>query len=355
MKKQICAAAAILALAGAASPASAAEGKLKVVTTLTTWADLARRVGGDRVEAESLVPGNQDPHFVRPKPSLAEKLARADLFVSTGLDLELWADSVVDLSRNPEIRSGGRRYVSAAQGVSLLEVPKVLSQSEGDVHIYGNPHFMLSPPAVAQAALNIAAGLSKIDPGHAAEYAQNAKSFGEEMDERMVGKELLHILGPVVLHKLLAQPDKMIQVLQTRQYKGAPLIDKLGGWMAKAMPLRGRKVVAWHKDMSYFSNLFGLQVANYIEPKPGVPPRAEHVAEVVEQMRREKIRVIVAANYFDEGHVREIAGRVGAKAVIVPLFTEGSPEVRTYPELMDHLIGSLVRAFSETDAAAAAH
>ncbi len=337
-----------------AAPAAAAEGKLRVVTTLTTYADVARRVGGERVVAEAIVQGDQDPHYVRPRPSLAEKLAKADLFVSSGLDLELWVDGLLDLSQNPELRSGQRRFVSAAQGVHLLEVPKVLSQSEGHVHIYGNPHFMLSPLAMKQVARNLAAGLSKIDPEHAAEYAANAKAFGEELDERLVGKELIATLGAATTQRLLARPESFVEFLETKTYKGKPLIDRLGGWMKKAMPLRGRKVVAYHRNWTYFSDLFGLQVVNFIEPRPGVPPRAEHVAAVVEQMRKENIKVLIAANYYDEGNVREIAERVGARAVIVPLYPEGVPEATSFPALIDHLIDTFNQAFAETDAATAA-
>lgn len=335
------------------APARAADAppRLRVVTTLTTYAEIARRVGGDRVAAEALVAGDQDPHYVRPRPSLAETLAKADLFVSTGLDLELWVEGLLDLSQNQEIRSGQRRFVSAAQGVALLEIPKVLSQSEGHVHIYGNPHFALSPPALKQVALNVAAGLSKVDPEHAAEYSARARAFGEELDERLVGKELLRILGPATVQRLLARPESFVEFLRGKQYKGAPLLDKLGGWMAKAMPLRGRKVVAYHKNWTYFSDLFGLQVVNYIEPRPGVPPRAEHVATVVEQMRAEGIGVIIAANYYDEGHVREIASRVGAKAVIVPLYPGGAPEAPTIPELMDFLLDRFNAALAEAPAA----
>jgi ABC-type Zn uptake system ZnuABC Zn-binding protein ZnuA len=337
-----------------AAAAAAAPGKLRVVTTLTTYADVAREVGGERVEAQALVEGNQDPHFVRPRPSLAETLARADLFVSTGLDLELWVEGLLDLSQNQEIRSGQRRFVSAAQGVALLEIPKVLSQSEGHVHVYGNPHFMLSPPAIKQVALNIAAGLSKIDPEHAAEYSANAKRYGERLDELLVGKELLHILGATTVQRLLARPDRFVEFLQKKQYKGAPLIDRLGGWMAAAMPLRGKRVVAYHRSWSYFSDLFGLQVVNFIEPRPGVPPRAEHVAAVVDQMRNERIGVIIAANYYDEGHVREIAERVGAKAVIVPLYPGGASGVDSFPALLDHLLSSFNQALGTQPAGKAA-
>jgi ABC-type Zn uptake system ZnuABC Zn-binding protein ZnuA len=337
------------ALAATVGLAQEQDDKLYVVTTLSTYADLAQRVGGDRVTVEALVVGGQDPHYVRPRPSLAEKLARTDLFVSTGLDLELWVPGLVDLSNNSEIRSGQRRYVSASQGLDLLEIPQVLSQSEGHVHIYGNPHFQLSPVRLRQVAQNIATGLGTIDPEYAATYQENATRVADHLEEKLVGPELLRLLGPPTVRRLLAKPDRFVEFVQTRDYRDEPLADKLGGWMKAAEPLRGRKIVAYHKNWSYFARLFGLEVVNYVEPRPGVPPRAEHVAKVIEQMREEHIQVLIAANYYDQGHVREIAERVGAIPVIVPLYPGGVEGVDTFEELMDHLIGEMVAAFEAAD------
>jgi zinc/manganese transport system substrate-binding protein len=341
----------ILAVAGGSRADEPATGhKLRVVTTLTTYADVARRVGGDRVVVSSLVAGDQDPHFVRPRPSLAESLAKANLFVSTGLDLELWVPGLVDLSQNPEIRSGQRRYVSASAGVTLLEKPTIISQSEGHVHIYGNPHFQLSPIAMEQVARNIAAGLTNIDPAHAQFYADNAKRYGDELTEKLVGPELIRLLGGPTVLRLLANPDRFISFLKSKTYKSQPLISKLGGWLGKAMPLRGQKLVAYHKNWVYFAQLFGLDFVNFVEPKPGVPPRADHVAEVVDQMRSEHIKVIVAANFYDEGHVRDIAKRVGAKAVIVSLYPGGAPGVSNFEQVIDRLLDQLLAALGPAPA-----
>jgi zinc/manganese transport system substrate-binding protein len=270
--------------------------------------------------------------------------------VDTGLDLELWVPGLVDLSNNPEIRSGQRRYVSASQGVTLLEKPTVLSQGEGDVHIYGNPHFQLSPVAMKQVAQNIATGLAKVDPAHADLYARNASAYADHMDERLVGPELLRLLGPATVDRLLAEPDRLVPFLQAKSYHGKPLLDSLGGWMKEALPLRGRKVVAYHRDLTYFSQVFGLDVVDYIEPRPGIPPHAEHIARLIDEMRQQDIRVVVAANYYDQGQVRDIADRVGAVPVVVPLFPGGAPGVDTFEQLMDNLIGSLLDAFKKADA-----
>jgi len=324
--------------------------KLRVVTSLTTYADVARRVGGDKVTVTSLAAGDEDPHFVRPRPSLAESLARAELFVSTGLDLELWVPGLVDLSQNPKIRSGQRGFVSASAGLHLLEKPAVISQSEGHVHIYGNPHFQISPIALMRVARNIAAGLSNIDPANAEFYAQNAKRYGGELTVKLVGPELVRLLGGPTIVRLLANPDRFISFLESKKYKGQPLISKLGGWMGKAMPLRGMKLVAYHKNWVYFSHLFGLDFIDFIEPKPGVPPRADHVADVVNEMRSQNIKVLIAANFYDRGHVRDVAKRVGATVKIVALYPGGAKGVKTYEQVMDRLLDQLLSAQRATSA-----
>jgi len=325
--------------------AGAAEEKLRVVTSLSTYAAIAKEVGGERVEVDWIVNGNQDPHFVRPKPSLARKLAGADLFVSTGLDLELWAPSLIDLSGNEEVRSGQRRYVSAAQGMRLLEVPKVKSRAEGGVHIYGNPHFAPNPVCAHTVARNIATGLSRIDPGHADEYEANLKSFSKELDRRLFGDELLRILGHDILNRLAGKPAALQRFLKEKKYKGKPLVEYTGGWLKEAEKFRGKKAVAYHMNWSYFSDLFGLQVVNYVEPRPSIPPTPRHVESLIKQMREEDIRVILAANYYDTDRVRFIAGQVEARPVIVAMGAGGLPGTDRYFDYIDQLVTSVAAAF----------
>jgi len=114
------------------------------------------------------------------------------------------------------------------------------------------------------------------------------------------------------------------------------LTDKLGGWMKKMLPLRGAPIVVYHKNWSYFLELFGLEEAATVESKPGIPPSLKHVTNLVNMMRERNIRVILAANYFDQQKVRTIADRTGAKAVIVPLFVGGAPSVDDYYQLVDY-------------------
>ncbi|HUU03472.1 MAG TPA: metal ABC transporter substrate-binding protein [Myxococcota bacterium] len=329
------------------TPVSRAEDgdkKIKIVASLSSYAAIAKEIGGDLVSVDWIVNGGQDPHFVRPRPSLARKLANADLFVSTGLDLELWAPSLIDLSGNDEIRSGQRRYVSASHGVRLLEVPKVKSRAEGGVHIYGNPHFIIDPLAGEVVARNIATGLSRIDPDHQQVYAANLKRFDDEIDRRLFGDELLHILGPKILHRLAENSNSMIAFLEKKSYKGKPLIDRLGGWMEKGLKFRGKKVVAYHKNWVCFDHLFGLDVVNHVELRPSIPPTPRHVDQLIKQMRKEKIHVILAASYYDLTKVRLIADQVGAKAIIIAMGVGGSPGVNTYFDLIDHMVDQIAAA-----------
>ena len=138
--------------------------KLNVVTTLPDYKVFVQKIGGERVSTEAIVGGDQDAHFIRPKPSFVNMVRKADLLVSTGLDLELWLPTLVNKSGNTKVRSGQAGYVSVAQGITLLEIPKTMSRSEGGVHIYGNPHITCSPINMKKAMHNIATGLIKNDP-----------------------------------------------------------------------------------------------------------------------------------------------------------------------------------------------
>lgn len=316
---------------------------LHVVTTLPDYAALAKVIGGDRIIAESIVHPVQDPHHIRPKPSFVHMAMHADVMISTGLDLELWLPTVVNTSGNARIRSGEIGYVAAAQGIELLEKPKVISQAEGDVHIYGNPHIMCSPIKARHVARNIATGLIRNDPQGKEFYEQNLKTLQNDLDEHVFGEELVKLLGGDTLCRL-TEEHKLIGFLQENEYQGEPLINKLGGWMKKMLPLRGIPVVVYHKHWSYLLDLFGLEEAGDVEPKPGIPPSAKHVTKLIEMMRERQIRIFIAANYFDQQQVKMIADRTGAEAVMTPLSVGGAEGTEDYFKLVDFWVDGLLRA-----------
>lgn len=333
----------IVPLLGLITPAAVLAAPIKVVATLPAYASIAQAVGGDRVQAFSISKGNEDAHFVKPKPSYALMLKDADLFITTGLDLELWAPVLVDKSGNRRIRDGQPGYVNASQGVPLLDVPANPSREAGDLHIYGNPHIHTSPLNAKIVARNIAAGLKRVDPAGAATYDANLAAFRKRIDTATYGEELPQILGSETLDTL-ARQGKLIPFLRSKDYKGKKLIDSLGGWLGAGMAFRGRKLVTYHRNWTYFTDLFGLDVVGDVEPKPGIPPSARHVHDLIETMKAQKVQVVLAPNYFDPAEARAIAQRTGADAVIVPMGPE-STAADAYFRLIDLWVGQLTRAY----------
>ena len=335
-------AALLLGVLGCAGLAAAGS-PLKVVTTLPDYAVVAKAIGGDRVSVQSICRGDQDAHFIRPKPSFVDLVRRADVLIETGLDLELWLPTVVNKSGNLRVRSGQPGYVATAQGMRLLDKPKVLSRSEGGVHIYGNPHVTCSPIQMRVAARNIAYGLAKNDPRARELYLANLKAFEGELDRRLFGARLVELLGGATLCRL-AEQGKLLDFLERRRFRGKPLLESCGGWVAAMRPLRGAPIVTYHENWVYFVRLFGLEAAGTIEPKPGIPPSPKHVTRLVELMRKRRVRLVLAASYFDEQKVRRVARSVGAEPVIVPLYVGGAPGTETYFALVDHWVAALLGA-----------
>jgi len=315
--------------------------QLKVVTTLPDYAVFVKAIGGERVSVKAVVSGDQDAHFIRPKPSFVSMVREADVLISTGLDLELWLPTVVNKSGNTHVRSGQPGYVAAAQGMMLLEKPKVMSRAEGGVHIHGNPHVTCSPINMKIAARNIAIGLVKNDPEGKEVYETNLKKLLDEFDKRLFGEELVNLLGGNTLCAM-AEKGTLIPFLKKQDFQGKPLIEYLGGWMKQMLPLRGKPIVTYHKNWIYFVRLFGLEEAGTVEPKPGISPTPKHVTELVKMMRARNIRIILAANYFDKQKIRTVASRVGAVAVIVPLYVGGAQGIDDYFELVDHWVDKLL-------------
>jgi zinc/manganese transport system substrate-binding protein len=336
----------ILSAAALLVSVAVAKEKINVVTTISTYADIAQKIGGDKVDVKYITAGDQDAHFVRPKPSYAVLLSKADLFVSTGLDLELWVPTLVDMSKNDKIRSGQPGFVAAYDGIKLLDKPTVLSRSEGGLHIYGNPHITTNPLNFKIIAENITIGLEKIDPANSEFYRANLKLFQDNINEHAFGKELVKLMGGSLLTRL-ANSGQLIEFLNSKKYKGQEMISYLGGWLKKGLVFRDKKIVAYHKNWVYFQALFGFDVIGYVEPKPGIPPSPKHVEELILNMKKNKVKVVFAANYFDEAKVRAICKKVGAKPVIVPVYVDGAPGTENVFKLVDYWVDSLAGVFKE--------
>jgi ABC-type Zn uptake system ZnuABC Zn-binding protein ZnuA len=323
----------------------ASEATVKVVTTQETYAAIARELGGGRVNAESIVPGVADAHFVKPKPSYAFMLRDADLFVSTGLDLELWAPVLVNKSGNRNIADGAAGYVAAAHGIDLLDKPASADRSHGDVHIFGNPHIQTSPINASIVATNIATGLCKVDPAGCEIYRSNLTDFNDRLARSLYGNTLVELLGVETLDSLAAN-GRLVSFLEEKGFA-----DKIGGWLEEAMPFRGSKLVCYHKNWIYFTTLFGLEVVGFVETKPGIPPTARHVAELIQRIDDEDVGVLLAANYFEKRKPELISKRTGIVPVIAPMSVGGDAGVETYFDLVDTWIERLLHAYHHSEEA----
>ncbi len=323
---------------------SQAQDKINVVTTLPTYAAITRELVGDLAEVEAIARGDVDPHFVNPRPSFAAKIQRADLFVTTGLDLELWVPALLDKANNSRVNEGAPGHVVAYSGVRLLDVPENVSRVGGDVHVFGNPHVHTDPINAIIVARNITAGLTRVDGANRETYDANLARFEERVMRRLFGDELIEMLGIETLYQL-AESGRFWEFAEEQSLGGKPLTDYVGGWLATAAPFRNRRMVCYHKNWAYFSARFQIECAMYVEPKPGIPASPRHVREVIDFIRSENIPALLAANYFSRAQVDRVASRTGASAVYVPEHVNGEEAVENYFTLVDVWVGRLAEAF----------
>ncbi len=300
----IAAAAALLASSGEASAA------LKVVTTTEDLAALAREVGGDRVSVEALGKGYQDPHFVEPKPSFILKLHSADLLIVVGRELEIgWLPPLITQSRNAKVQVGAAGYLDASLNVRILDIPTgKITRAMGDVHPQGNPHYWLDPDNGRKIAQAIQQKLSALSPGDAPVFAQRYADF----DRR--------------------------------------LTEAAKRWDAAMAPYKGLKVVTYHRSWPNFAERFGLDVVGYIEPKPGIPPSPSHTLDVIQEMKKDNVKIILVEPYFDLKTPNAIARETGAKVLVMPPSVGGVKEITSYTALFDYDINLLVNAIKQAGA-----
>lgn len=297
-------------LAISAFVGTAAAEPLRVVASVPDLASLAREVGGEEVAVSELVAGPQDAHFVEARPSFIRELSRADVFVHVGLDLEVaWAPPLVRNARNTRILPGAAGDFDASQGIPRLgAVRGQVDRSQGDVHPYGSPHYLLDPVMGLVVAGRLAERFAQLRPQQAELFRARARAFEEKLLGHLIGESLLRELGVA----RVAEAARSGQL--ERLLAGTPE-DRLGGWLAALAPWRGQAVVADHDLWPYFAQRFGLRVVAFLEPKPGVTPTTRHLSEVAEQMRTEGIGVVLCAPYFHPRYAQKISEATGARVL----------------------------------------
>jgi zinc/manganese transport system substrate-binding protein len=280
---------------------------IKVVTTTQDLESITHEVGGDKVTVDSLAKGYQDPHFVEPKPSFILKLHGADLLIAVGRELEIgWLPPLVNQARNPRIAPNGDRYLDASLTANILEIPTgQITRAMGDVHPAGNPHYWLGPDNGRRIAQAIQKKLSEISPSDASYFAQRYADF-----------------------------DRRLTEAEKR-------------WQAALAPYKGVKVVTYHRSWPNFTETFGLNVIGYVEPKPGIPPSPSHTLELIQEMKRQNVKIIIIEPYFDSKTPNAIGRDTGAQVVtLAPSVggAKGAP-VADYIQLFDYDVRTLVAAF----------
>lgn len=323
-----------------------AEAKINVVTTFSDFASIVEAIGGDLVEVDHLSHGDQDPHFVPPKPSLAIKLKKADMLVSTGMDLEIWLTTLQDKARNKNIMDGAIGFVTVSPGVEILEKPKhAISRSEGDVHIHGNPHFHTSPLNWIEISENILIGLKKVDPTNSGIYEANQHTFADQVHRAMFGETLVDLIGGEQLVDL-QRAGTLFEFLEN-EYEGDLLKNRLGGWLKEAMPFRGLDMVAYHKNWAYFAKEFGLNIVGFIESKPGIPPTPKHVEQTIQLIKEGGISVMLVASYFERRKPATIAQKTDIQALFLPLSVGAVENTENNFKLMDYWVDQVNQAIGQ--------
>lgn len=302
-----------------------ADAPLNVVATLSDFGKIAEAIGGDRVHVSVIASGVQDPHFVDPKPSYVLKLRDADLFLVNGLDLEIgWVPPLLEGAHNGRIRNGSSGYIDCSKNIPVLELMSgQVTRAEGDVHPFGNPHYTTDPLNAKIVANTISEALVQLRPKDAQFFTSRKEAFQASIDQAMFGRELVDLVGGKKLDRLARSGELDEFLLQNEANGGAKLASKLGGWLAKMAPLKGTQIVFYHKSYSYFNQRFGLNVADFVELKPGIQPGPSHLADVIGTIAREKIKIVATHPFYDEKIAKLVAEKGGAQLVVLPLNVGG--------------------------------
>jgi len=295
------AAATLVALLGAGPPALK---KLSIVATTPDLAAIAKAIGGDAVEVKALAKPTEDPHYVDAKPSHIVTLNRADVLIEGGAELELgWLPPLLESTRNGRIAAGSPGRIVASQGIRMLEVPVTFDRSRGDVHPFGNPHFLLDPLNVKIIAGRIADHLAQVDPKAAGLFKANLQAFDATLDA------------------------------------------KLAEWQKQLAPYRGARIVTYHQDFVYLAERFDLEVVETLEPKPGIAPSPAHLAKVIGTMKAKNARVILVQPYQNRKTAETVSRQTGAVVLDVGQQPGALKNTDTYFRLMDFMVGTLASAF----------
>jgi zinc/manganese transport system substrate-binding protein len=298
----------VVMAASCLATAAHAQGTLRVVTSTEDLASITREVGGDHVDVTALARGYQDPHFVDPKPSFILAVNRANLYIAVGRDLELgWLPPLITSSRNAKVQPGASGYLDVSRNVRILEIPTgQITRAMGDVHPLGNPHYWLDPGNGRLIAAAVRDKLTELSPADAGSFAQRYDDF-----------------------------DRRLSAAEQR-------------WDSVMAPYEGTELVTYHRSWPNFMARFGLEVVGYVEPKPGIPPSPRHTLQLIEEMKRDGVALIVVEPYFNLKTPEAIVNQVtGGRVLVLAPSVGGVKEVTDYIELFDYNVDLLAGALRQ--------
>lgn len=284
-----------------------AQSKLNVIATTEDLASIASEVGGDRITIDSIAKGYQDPHFVEAKPSFILKLQKADLLIVVGRELEIgWLPPLITGSHNAKIQAGADGYLDASLQAQILEVPSgQVTRAEGDVHPQGNPHYWMDPENGKIIAKEILDRFAKLRP--------NDRAYFESRYNDFVAR---------------------VSAAEKR-------------WTTLMAPYKGTKVVTYHRSFPNFAARFGLDIVGYVEPKPGIPPTPQHTLDLINQMKKDSVKIVLVEPYFDLKTPNAIGRDAGAEVLVMPPSVGGTKDVTDYIKLFDNDLNMLVAAIKK--------
>jgi zinc/manganese transport system substrate-binding protein len=244
----------IAAVIAIATLTGVSQATVRIVAALPDLGSIAAYIGGDKVDVSSIAKANSNPHSIEVFPSFMAKVSKAAIYLKCGMELDQWSNEIIDGSRNNKIL-----IVDCSEGIKVLEKPTgKVDASMGDVHPSGNPHYWLDPQNGIVIAQNIAAGLKKIDPTNTAYYESRLDQFRKEC------------------------------------------LDKMEKWKLGIKPWVGANIITYHSSWAYFAEAFGFTILAKIEPFPGIPPTGNHLAELVDLIKKQNVVFILQEPYFSD-------------------------------------------------------
>lgn len=313
---------------------------LKVCSTVPELGSLVKEIGGSQVTVTVFAKGTENPHFVEAKPSFIKDLSQSDLFVQLGLEMEAgWAPVLLQNATNGRVLPGARGFLDASAAITPLEIPSgTVDRSLGDVHPYGNPHYLADPLNGLKVAALIRDKLVELRPGQKAQFQERYQIFRQKLGAALVGEKLAKKYDFEKL-AILYEHGKLLDFLKQQGDQAL-----LGGWLGQLLPYYGVKAVADHNIWPYFGRRFGIDVVGFMEPKPGVPPTTRHLAELIKEMQDQKVKLILASPFFDPRHAQFLAGKTGARVVEMAHQVGARPGAGDYLSMNDYNVRQLVAA-----------